>query len=288
MKLALGTAQFGMAYGIANAIGRIPPDEAERILTLARVAGIDMIDTAIAYGGSESALGRIGLSGWRVVTKLPAVPAACGDIRAWVVEQTGESLNRLGVTQLHGLLLHRPEQLLGEMGDSLLAGLEEMKAHGLVRKIGVSIYGPDELGPLLERAPIDLVQAPLSVLDRRIVETGWARRLHEAGIELHTRSAFLQGLLLMPAAARPGKFHLWDDVWQRWDHWLTEVGGSALESCLQYPCSVPEVDRVVVGVDNADQLAAIVSAAASRTSGQLPDFGSVDSMLLNPSLWSQL
>ena len=85
MKLALGTAQFGLPYGIANQIGRVSFGEGGAILRLARSAGIDTIDTAIAYGGSEDRLGEIGVTDWKVISKLPAVPEACPDIAAWVV-----------------------------------------------------------------------------------------------------------------------------------------------------------------------------------------------------------
>ncbi|MGP1664729.1 MAG: aldo/keto reductase, partial [Rhodanobacter sp.] len=72
MKLALGTVQFGLPYGIANPGGQIGRDDAGQILALARESGIDTLDTAIAYGDSEACLGAVGTKGFRVITKLPA------------------------------------------------------------------------------------------------------------------------------------------------------------------------------------------------------------------------
>ena len=80
MKLALGTAQFGLEYGIANQAGPVPLDEVKNIIRHAALRGIDTLDTAIAYGESESALGKVGVNGWNVITKLPALPGASVDM----------------------------------------------------------------------------------------------------------------------------------------------------------------------------------------------------------------
>src|SRR6185503_13598229 len=95
-RLALGTVLCGMDYGVDGA-RRIPPAEVHRILQLARTHGLDTLDTAAAYGDSEQVLGQAGIDGWRVVTKLPAIPADCGDAQAWVVSSVRQSLQRLGI-----------------------------------------------------------------------------------------------------------------------------------------------------------------------------------------------
>ena len=74
MKLALGTVQFGVPYGVANSTGQVPESEGSSILSYARTLGIDTLDTAIAYGESERRLGSIGVAGWNVITKLPEIP----------------------------------------------------------------------------------------------------------------------------------------------------------------------------------------------------------------------
>ena len=119
MKLALGTVQFGLNYGIANRTGRVTGSSVGAMLELARISGIDTLDTAIAYGESEACLGDAGLAGFRVVSKLPALPDGCTAVDAWVQQQFAMSLARLNTDSLYGLLLHRPEQLLEEAGASL-------------------------------------------------------------------------------------------------------------------------------------------------------------------------
>ena len=96
-RLALGTAQFGLAYGIANQEGQVTRSDSNTMLQLAAANGIDMLDTAIAYGESETCLGEVGVQGFKLVTKLPAVPDDCMDVQNWVQEQLKVSLARLNV-----------------------------------------------------------------------------------------------------------------------------------------------------------------------------------------------
>lgn len=288
MKLALGTVQFGLDYGVANAFGRVTTHEASAILQRAQACGMDTLDTAIAYGNSEAVLGQLGVRHWKTITKLPAAPDDCKEVAQWVHDQIQQSMTRLRVTQLHGVLLHRPGQLLESMGPALYAALESVKAQGLTRKIGVSVYVPAELDALFDAYALDLVQAPLNILDRALVESGWASRLHDAGVEVHTRSAFLQGLTLMPPSQRPAKFNRWADVWNVWDRWLAREGLTPVQACLRYVTNFSEVDRVVVGVNTVSQLHEIVEAAEGRLAN-LPEFNTLqDARLINPASWGQL
>lgn len=288
MKIALGTVQFGLDYGIANTSGRVTAQEARAILQRAQACGLDTLDTAIAYGESETVLGQLGIERWKTVTKLPAVPDDCQDVAQWVHEQVQQSMARLRVKQLHGVLLHRPAQLHETMGPALYGALQSIKAQGKTRKIGVSVYGHSELDELFDAYEFDLVQAPLNILDRGLVESGWADQLHDAGVELHTRSAFLQGLLLMPAAQRPGKFNPWANVWRAWDSWLEQDGLTPLQACLRYVTNLPHIDRVVVGLDTAAQLQQTIEAADGKLP-TLPEFPDLqDTRLTNPASWNQL
>lgn len=288
MKLALGTAQFGLNYGVANQHGQITKDEGARILAIAAQHGIDTLDTAIAYGDSERALGQIGVAGWRIVSKLPAVPAGCSDVGAWVDVQIHGSLERLGVDRLHALMLHRPEQLFAPEGPQLLAALRQLKERRLVAKIGVSVYSSEELARLFDLAHFDIVQAPMSILDRRLITSGWVERLKRLGIELHTRSAFLQGLLLMAPEERPAKLRRFDTVWNTWDEWLHAHQVTPLQACLRYALSIDGVDRVLVGVDSAAQLNEILETGDQAFSAMPAWPEVIDPMLLNPAYWSQL
>jgi len=171
-RLALGTVQFGVAYGVANNDGQVSLPEARQIVGLALGAGIDTIDTAIGYGDSERNLGKIGVPGFKVVTKLPALPDGVADVASWVNGQVDASLSRLGVSRIYGLLLHRPADLLGVNGPELFKTVCALRERSVVEKIGASVYAPEELETLTGKYRFDLVQGPLNILDRRLQRSG--------------------------------------------------------------------------------------------------------------------
>lgn len=284
-RLALGTAQFGQRYGLAGH-GTAPGlAEAGSIVDRARTAGLDTLDTAIAYGESERWLGEIGVSEWQVVTKLPPVPRDCTDVAGWVLESIGGSLSRLKVGRLRGVLLHRPMQLLEDGGAALYAALVGLKERGLTEKLGVSVYAPSELDALVPRFRLDLVQAPFNVLDRRLLLSGWLARMYESGIEVHARSVFLQGLLLMDASARPARFDRWRPLWERWRRWLAAASLTPVQGCLGFALAHAQVSRVVIGVDSLAQLEDILGFVRGAGAEPPVDLGSEDLDLIDPSRW---
>ena len=288
MKLALGTAQFGLSYGIANLGGQVALKEAQAILNFACACGLDTLDTAVNYGDCQQRLGEIGVANWQVISKLPALPDLCDDVTKWVRDQVQKSLQLLETTTLRGLLLHRPEQLLGELGKELYNALLALKHDGLVEKIGVSIYDPAELEAITKNFKIDIVQAPFNVLDRRLITTGWMNKLAQMDIELHTRSVFLQGLLLMPSESRPVKFNRWLSKWHQWDQWLADRGFTPLQACLSDALSHSGIARIIVGVDSLKQFKDIVLAAQGSISEPLGELSSTDIDLINPARWANL
>ncbi len=287
-KLALGTVQFGLPYGIANQQGQVAESEARAILDLARSNGIRTLDTAVAYGESERVLGGMSLDSFEIVTKLPAVPDGCKDIAGWVNSELEGSLSRLHVAKINALLLHRPDQLFSPIGPALYQALAEKKTQGTVQRIGVSIYSPDELTALTENYQFDLIQAPFNIIDGRLQESGWFEKLALSGTQVHVRSVFMQGLLLMSTASRPEKFNRWSAVWSLWDQWLAESGITPLQACLRYALSIPQIEKVVVGVDSSTQLNEILRAAEGECPFPPKELICSDIELLNPSLWSRL
>lgn len=288
MRIALGTVQFGLPYGIANQTGQVAQSEAKAMLQLAAANSIDTLDTAIAYGESEICLGEAGVQSFDVVTKLPAIPASCHDVNRWVREQVGLSLCRLNLTRVYGLLLHRSDDLLGSNGAILWHALEELRDVGFVQKIGVSVYAPSEIEAVSSLYKVDLVQAPFNIVDRRLSTSGWLDRLKSKGVEVHTRSAFLQGLLLMSARSLPQEFSRWNVLFGRWHQWLAAGNHSALQACLAFLLGFPQVDRVVVGADSLRQLQQIIDFSNLDLTDTLPDLGSDDEMLINPARWAEI
>ena len=287
-RIALGTVQFGMCYGIANQSGQVTNSEARKILEFAQAQGLKALDTAIGYGKSEKVLGALGVAQWELISKLPTKTLYNVDVARWVHNSVKDSLKRLGVPHLYGLLLHDSHQLLGHNGEELYQSLISLKEQQLVQKVGISIYSPDELDLVLDKYEIDIVQAPFNVFDQRLVETGWLKCLHNRGIEVHTRSAFLQGLLLMDTDNRPEKFNKWSPQWQSWHEWLVAHDLSPLSACLGFVLSHSEINRVVVGVDSLTHLQEIMAGVLEPSVNIPKRFISDDLDLINPSRWSRL
>jgi len=285
VKLSIGTVQFGLDYGMANTAGQVSLYNANAILHVAYDNDIQALDTAIAYGTSEQVLGKIGVADFQVVTKLPAIPEGSPK-QSWAEKQLSESLHRLQLSKVYGVLLHQPLRLLEQNGSKTYNSMQKAKKDGLVEKIGISVYEPSDLEKLCNQYDFDLIQVPMNIIDNRWDD--WLSELHSRKVEIHVRSVFLQGLLLMSQQARPNKFDKWADLWNKWENWLKEHNLTPLEACLRYVLSKPEIAKVIVGVDSKEQLQQIIEAV----NGDLPEFPSDikinDVQLLNPSNWSVL
>ncbi|RYE58068.1 MAG: aldo/keto reductase [Sphingobacteriales bacterium] len=287
VKISLGTVQFGLNYGISNQFGQVGINEASTILKTASEYGVNTLDTAAAYGESEKVLGTIGLKNWVVGTKLPSVPDQIVNIREWVITQFKSSLDRLGVNQVESVLLHNPSQLMdGARGKEIYKALLALKNLGMAKKIGISIYNPEELSSILKLMKFDLVQAPYNLFDQRIVKSGWSDELERLNVELHVRSIFLQGLLLFPPNARPERFSKWQNLWEVLDQLLKLHDLTPLEACVQFAMSAPKISRVVVGVQSQIQLQEILQIASRNFPILHADaLQSSDLNLINPANW---
>ena len=285
-RLALGTAQLGQRYGVTNRSGPPAEGEVQDMLALLRRAGADTLDTAIAYGDSEVVLGNAGVGDLKLVTKLPPLAADVDTVESWVRESVERSLRRLGVRRLHGLLLHRPADVFGTRGGELLGALAALKDAGLVAKLGASVYAPDELDRLQGTLSLDIVQAPYSVLDRRFALSGWFERLRAAGTEIHVRSVFLQGLLLLQPEQLPSAFSRWRPVWERWCEWVRQNALDNLTAALGFVLRNSNIARVVVGAESSAQLSQIIASARALTL-DAPSHLAVDDLdLINPVNWT--
>lgn len=285
MKLAIGTVQFGLEYGVANKSGQVSSANIVKILHEAKNLGIDTLDTAAAYGNSEVLLGCAGVDSFKVISKLP--PRDPGDIDAtsWVARNVESSLENLKLKALYGFLLHRPLELLSRDGERLYQKLLDLQRQGLISRLGVSVYSPEDLEKLVSHIDLELVQLPMNLFDRRFIESGWLERLKAQGAEIHVRSAFLQGLMLISPSNRPAYFRPWKNLFNAFDAWLEKENLSALEACVGFLNNVHEVDKIVVGVDSVEQLLEI-SCVARGGSIVCPEYlKSNELALINPALW---
>lgn len=289
-RIGLGTAQFGLDYGITNSRGRVPEEEVRAILDLAAEASMDLVDTAHLYGGSERVLGRClpEPTPLRLVTKTVKLGASATPA-AEMLAGFEESLRRLERSAVYGLLFHDPADLLGADGPELWSCAEQLKTEGEIARIGVSIYEADEADRALDLFPLDLVQLPWNPLDRRLIEGGQLERLAATGVEIHARSLFLQGLLLEPVEDVPERFGPVRGAIAEMTEAFGAAGLSRLEGVLTLAFQRPEIDRFVCGVTSAAELQAIVLAAekadAVKGAFSFTSSEALDPIYLNPARW---
>ncbi len=286
-KLGLGTVQWGTAYGVTNTSGQTPLAEVARILDAAGERGIRLLDTASLYGEAELVLGRYGVGDFLVVSKTPRLADlhSASDAMGQMRRALEASLHRLGATRLHGYLLHQPDDLEGIRGEWVVSALQQLKVDGLVSNVGVSVYDPAQVDRMLELFIPDLVQLPVNVLDQRFVLDGTLDRLHKLGVEIHVRSAFLQGLLLMPLKGVHRYFDPIRSTLQAWHGRLQRDGVSAVSAALAFVRDLPQVNVVVVGVEDLGQFHQVAHAMEVGRCPHVVDLACEDPAYINPSRW---
>jgi aryl-alcohol dehydrogenase-like predicted oxidoreductase len=290
LKIGIGTVQFGLNYGISNSSGKTEREEVKQILEYASFHGVTILDTASAYGESESVIGQEcpESSYFSIVTKLPAFTndvISKHDV-ASAKDILNRSLTKLNRNSVYGLLLHQASDLLKKGGSNLYEQLLALKLSGRVKKIGVSVYDKETLDRVLQRFDIDLIQVPVNVLDQRLLEGGYLASVHQSGVEVHARSTFLQGLLLMDPTALPPYFSSVREYLIGYRSFLDKKGLSLLSGSLSFVSSLDEVDSVICGVNNIEQLKEIVMASSLQVdTSDFLQFSIQDEMILNPSRW---
>mgnify|MGYP006183149635 FL=1 len=283
-RIVLGGAQLGLPYGILNGGETLSREEVARILDTAVDHGIDSIDTAIAYGQSESIIGETSQNRFKIISKLPPLPVDISNVSEWVHSQVQGSLSRLKCTSLDALLLHRPQDLTGAQGAELYAAIGSLIAEKMIHRFGVSIYSPEDLEGIIGTFDIHVVQAPLNVFDRRIL--GVTDQLSALNIEVHARSVFLQGVLIASPKDRPQRFEPWSEHFALFDEWVHSSGVSAMACCLSFALQQPGIAKLVIGTTSAESLDEIMASIPNSVLEVPTHLQSSVEQLIDPRFWN--
>jgi len=292
-EYCIGTAQFGMDYGIANQSGKPKQDEIDRIVEFAVESNIRYFDTAQSYGESETILGK-------AVSKLPDVhnirmisklaPDLQESSSAIIIESVKSSLEKLNVGSLYGFLGHRVEAI---KSDSFLTAIEILKNEELVIKAGVSVYTPEEALSVIKQTEVDILQIPFNILDKRWFDKGIFEKAEENNIQLFFRSIFLQGLIFLNENELMSRKMDWAKTYlKEFNDLVKETPFSPLELAFGILTNVPGNNVIIMGLDSSNQLwenlkilekINIDNKISDEWWLNLPVF---PEKFLNPSLWN--
>ncbi len=289
-RLVMGTVQFGMPYGATNTRGQVPLQEVAAIVHRADEVGIRLVDTATGYGTSEAVLGGVlpAYSSIDVVTKLP--PFAGFAIAATDITEMHDtvlrSLELLRRSKIYGLLLHHSGDLFKPGGERVVELLDRFKRDGIAERVGVSVYDTEDIDRILKVFRPDIVQMPINLFDQRFVQSGHVGQLRRAGIEVHARSIFLQGILLTETFRLPHYFRPFAKQFANYSNFIGEHGITRLAACLSFMMEQSGADHVLIGVTSVDELDQILRALPQSVT--LPPMGQLASSehaLIDPRKW---
>jgi aryl-alcohol dehydrogenase-like predicted oxidoreductase len=250
-KLILGTAQFGLEYGICNSKGKPSDEIIFEILNIAFDSGVRILDTAVVYGNAHQIIGAYHnshrSSSFKVNTKIPK-----GLLVDNYESEIYQYLEDLQISQVNTLMLHSFEDYFH--GEAVKLALESLKKQRLVQQIGVSVYTNDQLTNAINEDLIEVIQLPFNLLDNWQHRGELITKAKERQKEIHIRSVFLQGLFFMNLEST-------NSVVQKLKSYLCELhqiaavtGMSIGELAIRYGISFAEVDGMLIGVDEVSQL----------------------------------
>lgn len=272
-KIGLGTVQFGIPYGISNKYGQTSELEVSSILKKAREVGINTLDTANAYGASERVLGQNKIADFKIVSKfLRQHPSqAISDI-------LNESLTNLNVGALYGYMAHRPMDVVEN--PILWNELNRLKQNGIIQKIGFSFNEIFEIEEVLKLGfTPDIIQVPYNYFDNRFEK--YMQELKSKGCEIHTRSAFLQGLFFVDINGLNSFFDEIKPIIEGLQKTIEDLPTALLQFCINKPF----IDKVIFGVNTIDQFKSNIQGISKNLSPLPINTKKINESILIPSKW---
>jgi aryl-alcohol dehydrogenase-like predicted oxidoreductase len=286
MKLILGTVQFGLNYGINNTNGKVSLKNSLEILECAFDNGIEILDSAEAYGNAHEIIGIFHNENpnkrFKVITKLP------NQINDDIVKKVDEYLNELNITQLDTLMFHNYNSYKDNIESFII--LKKLREEKKIKLLGVSVYTNDEIESVILNKDIDVIQLPFNLLDNINLRQDILEKAKSKGKIIHTRSALLQGLffkdkndLNINVQKLKRELTLLSNISKRDNTSISEL---ALSYCLKQKL----IDKVLIGVDSKaqliDNLKTVNHSLNHKTINSINSIKVKNIDLLNPSLWN--
>tara|TARA_Y100001970_G_scaffold286823_1_gene409928 strand:- start:2072 stop:2944 length:873 start_codon:yes stop_codon:yes gene_type:complete len=285
-KFILGSANFNQLYGIkSNFIKNI---EIKKLLNFANKNKVKTIDTSPKYKNAENIIGSINKNRFNIISKIPKLPRKIKkkNIDKWIKHKANISLKNLKIKKFDCLMLNNSNSLLSKNGNEIYKSLRNIKKEGLTKKIGISIYDFKTLNKIIKKFQFNVVQAPMNIFDQRLIKTGFLKKLKKNKIEVHIRSIFLQGLLLLKYKQIPKKLKFLKKDWIEWENWLLNKKINPLKACVSFALSHKQIDGIVIGCDSKNQLKQILKEMKVKRKFSFYKFNKKNSALIDPRIWT--
>lgn len=286
-KIILGSANFDQVYGIKENL--IKKNQIKKLLYLASKNNIKIIDTAPLYNESEKIIGKLNKNRFKIISKIPNKPKNVkkNQIKDWLKDCTTNSLKNLNIKKFECLLLHNGESLLKKNGNEIYEGIKKLKSNGITKKIGISIYNFNSLNKIIKKFKVDLIQVPFNIFDQRLIQNNLLKRIKKQKIQIHVRSVFLQGVLLLKYNQLPKKLKKFKKEWDKWQNWLKKNKVNPLQACLSFISNQSQLDGIVVGCDNINQLNQILKLKQLKGKFSSHNLNIKNNKLIDPRKWSK-
>ena len=284
-KIGIGTANFGSVYGLKKK--RISKSQINKIIEISKKNNIKLIDTSSEYLGSEEILGNYNLSDLNIVTKIK-IPTNFNFHNMYLVENIFfSSLKKLKVKKIYALLIQNCDELLKKNGEFFYNFFVKLKKKGIIKKLGFSIYSTKTLEKLDKSFKFDIIQIPLNVIDQRFLKKNFLKKLKKKKIEIHSRSSFLQGLLLMEKKQIPVKFKKYQNIFNKLNNFIEKNNYNKLDYLLKFSLNIKEIDYVILGIESVKQLEQLLLINKNKNFNFKNFNLKVDNKLIDTRLWTK-
>jgi len=278
-KIIIGVTQFGMTYGIMNKSRFNRKKTFKQILKFSKKNKIQTLYTSRYYGNSNKMLSNENLNFFKIITKLKCEDLLKNNFKFELNSQKKNFKKKELILMLDGF-----ERLNSKEMTKVYNNLLDLKEKNYLNKFGYSIYNFKNLKKLCKNFKPDILQCPYNVFDRRIEKNNLLKFLNINKIEIQARSIFLQGLLLTTPQKLPKKFFKWKKNFERFSNAMSNYKVSNLSGCLNFVLNNKYIDKILIGVDNLNQLKEILRVKHNDKI-KFINFDIKDEKLIDPSTW---
>lgn len=283
-KICIGTANFNLRYGLKKK--KVDFKNIKKIIQYSKQKKIKFLDTAISYNNSKTVLSKINLNKFHLITKISLPKRKIKNLHDWIIQSVMDEKKKLKIKIFYALLFHNTKIFEKKIYISqICTAIDYLKKKKIIKKVGLSIYDPTELDKYFHYYKFEIIQFPLNIFDRRIINTGWLNKLKKSHVELHARSIFLQGLLLLDKKDLPKKFYRWKRYFGYLEKFVDVKKITKKEACISFIKDCKKIDRFVIGINNYLQIKENLELIKLK-SIKIPTHLQVKSKrLINPKLW---